>query len=328
MQKLLILGGTNFIGRNLLEALLNKKEYHITLFNRGKTNPDTFPELNRITGDRNTADVNKLADEDWDYVIDLSCYYPDSLERILQVLQPSIKRYVFVSTCSVYDQAAQPTPGKDENAPLLACTAEERTDQSWDSYGQRKAECERILTTSSFDHVILRPPLVFGPLDHTDRLYYWLYQVWKNDPILLPDGGNRKFSCVYVHDLVEAIIESLHLEPHGRVYNTSSYPMFSIREIVELAMKVLGKTPKTVEISPKTLHEKGIQQWSEMPLWIDNDQFTFLNNKWMNDFKMELTPPIVAIQETIHYYQKLNWPEPVFGMPEEQRKALLNIVKR
>ena len=102
MNKILILGGTQFIGRNLVAQLLQEREYEITLFNRQQTQPNLFSGVKKIKGDRETEDIRQIAREHWDYVIDLSCYYPAALSSVLEQLQISPKRYIFISTCSVY----------------------------------------------------------------------------------------------------------------------------------------------------------------------------------------------------------------------------------
>ena len=100
-------------------------------------------------------------------------------------------------------------------------------------YGGKKAECERILAKANIDYRILRPALVYGRFDHTDRFYYWLYQVKMNKTLLLPDNGNRLFSITYVDDLVESIVESLIIDSDSDIYNVISEPILSIEKIVK-----------------------------------------------------------------------------------------------
>ncbi len=158
MKQLLVIGGTNFIGRNLLQSLTKLEEYEVTLFNRGITNADVFPDLKRLKGDRNTDEVAIIGQQKWDYIIDLSGYLPHSLERILKVVNQDLKRYIFVSTCSVYDNEKEQSILRKEDTPIMDCTAEQAAESSmYVHYGNKKAACERLLQTSGFDHIILRP---------------------------------------------------------------------------------------------------------------------------------------------------------------------------
>ncbi len=322
--KLLILGGTNFIGRNLINQLITLNQFDITLYNRGVTNAHLFPALSKLYGDRNTDPLTKVAEGRWDYVIDLSCYYPDSLEKVLAALDGRCKRYIFVSTCSVYDSEAEKSVLRDETAPILPCTPDQRNDPSPSTYGQRKAECERILQQSGLDFVIFRPALVYGPYDPTDRLYYWLYQAKKNDPILLPDEGKKTFSVTYVADLVKAIIDAISIEHHQSIYTMTSSPQTSIRQLVTTASELLHRSPNSINAPPAFLHAQHVTQWTDMPLWIDNDYFTYSNERLKADFGFTPIDFQESIQQTIIYYNNRGWDAPIYGMTEARKQELMN----
>lgn len=330
MKKLLVLGGTQFIGRNLIEALLKINEYDITIFNRGNTNATLFPNVKRIKGDRNTDDIFKIGEEQWDFVIDVSCYYPNSLENLLKALNKNVKRFVFVSTCSVYQNPKVPTLNRDEAAPILNCTEAEKTNASTASYGQRKAECERVLEKSGLDYISLRPALVYGKYDHTDRLYYWMYQTQHKPVLLVPDNGQRLFSLTYVHDLVAWIIKALSIQNHNQVYNAISHPQSSIGKIIQTTQKLELKEPQLINATPEFLHQNNIAQWSEMPLWIDNDNMTFDNQKILNDFKIPVIDFETSIKETIKHYATTEFLNvvPQYGMNELKRLTILKSLLR
>jgi 2'-hydroxyisoflavone reductase len=136
MDKILILGGTNFIGRNLIETLLILDNYDITIFNRGKSNSNLYPEVKKIYGDRNTPEIDSIFSKNWDYIIDLSCYFPNSLSKITKQLNNSVKRYIFISTCSVYNNDLNKSILRDEDSPTLDCSDDEKTDSSLTTYGK------------------------------------------------------------------------------------------------------------------------------------------------------------------------------------------------
>jgi 2'-hydroxyisoflavone reductase len=329
MKQLLILGGANFIGRNLLEELEGNQEYEITLFNRGKTNTTLFPDFKRIIGDRNTKDIEQIGEQDWDYIIDSSCYYPASLEAILNCInKETLKRYVFISTCSVYDNKEKLETATPENGLLLSCTEEQKTSPLPAAYGEKKVACEQLLAQSGLDYVNLRPGLVYGTYDYTDRLYYWLHQVQQKNTILLPNNGSSLFSITYVDDLVQSILEALTISKHRIDYNILSQEYISIQKIVAVACQLLNRNPKNINASPSFLKEQNISEWTEMPLWIDGNYWTFSNQKLKTDFEFKLKDWTESIAATIDYYQQNNWPTPTYGMPEEKRLELLQLIQK
>jgi 2'-hydroxyisoflavone reductase len=153
MKSILILGGTRFIGRVFIEKLLTEElPYKITIFNRGQTNSNLFPEIEQITGDRETEDIEKLGTRDWDYVVDFSGYFPNSLGRLLQILKGRVGRYIYTSTVSVYDLDNAPMDiPLPESTARLVCSPEMRehkTDFAY--YGQQKAACEEELEVADW----------------------------------------------------------------------------------------------------------------------------------------------------------------------------------
>ncbi|MFK7948699.1 MAG: NAD-dependent epimerase/dehydratase family protein [Saprospiraceae bacterium] len=332
MKKILVFGGTQFIGRNLINRLIELGDYEITLFNRQRTGADLFPNTCKIKGDRTTDDIQQIANTNWDYVIDISCYHPNDLERTLACLNDNLERYIFISTCSVYDNKAFVGEMRDENAPILDCSSEQITNKEmYRFYGNKKAECERILTAkasgkakANINSVILRPALVYGRFDYTDRFYYWLYQVKMKDVLLLPDNGSRLFSITYVDDLVNSIIAALTLETNKNTFNIISETQLSIDKIIKTSQKLLNRNNKIVNASPSFLHDNKISQWTTMPLWIDNDNFTYANQQFLDNFPIKLVDFMEATASTIEYYKNLHWQEPKYGMSEEQRLLLIN----
>jgi len=328
MPKLLVLGGTNFIGRNLVDRLLQDGNYDLTLFNRGITNPDIFPEERTLHGDRNSDDINVLGKEDWDAIIDVACYYPDGLQKFVDLMEGRAGRYTFVSTCSVYDNAVNQSILRNEDAKLLGCSVSERTDTSPQSYGQRKAECERILSASKLDSITFRPALVYGPHDHTDRLYYWLFQAAQHQQLLMPGRGERTFSVTYVADLVSALVQSLKVQNHQSVYNAISAPQTSIGQIVAETCRQLGTHPELLNARPDFLKAHNIQPWEDMPLWLDCDYYTYSNQRLITDFYALPTSLTNSLEATISYYKQRNWPVPDFGISEATRAQLIQSINK
>ena len=157
MKKVLILGGTQFIGRYLVEQLLKRSDIELTLFNRQQTNQHLFTDTKKIKGDRNTINNQSFTEFNYDLIVDLSCYYPDQLKQTLKYVPRSLSNYIFISTCSVYDNEIDQSELRDETATLLSCNEEEAKDSTAQTYGKRKVACEKILMNSSINYSILRP---------------------------------------------------------------------------------------------------------------------------------------------------------------------------
>lgn len=325
MSKILILGGTNFIGRNLVEALIKVEGIEICLFNRGLSAPGLFPGVKFLRGDRETDDIEQVAGSKWDYVVDLSCYYPSALRTTLQNLS-DLKAYIFISTCSVYDNQSNPSQYKTEDSPVLSCSVEQRIDRTTTTYGNRKSECERILHDFGIPSVILRPALVFGKYDPTDRLYYWLFQVRTKEQLIIPEKGERRFSTTYVQDLVAAITASIKPVDGCRTYNVISKPDTSIGQIISVAKTLLNQEPSLLNAEADLLHKYDISQWTDMPLWINGDHLTYSNQKMIEELGVNVTDFGSAVSKTIDYYHSLEWPEPSYGISEARRIELLNVL--
>ncbi len=324
MDKILILGGTNFIGRNLVDSLIQLGYFDITLFNRGKSNPNIYPTIKKLSGDRNSSDISVIFKEKWDYIIDLSCYFPNSLDHIITQLKNVPKRYVFISTCSVYDNDLDKSILRNEDSPTLGCTYKERSDSSVATYGKRKAECERIIIQSGIEYSIFRPALVYGPFDSTDRFYYWLYQIKTDKKLLVPNKGKNLFSVTYVRDLVQVIIKSLNYNIGSDIYNVATYPDISLSKLIDTTSQLLNKDPNLYFTDSTFLSNNNIAQWIDLPLWLDCDYFTYNNTKVLKDLKMEITEFRSSVSDTLDYYNKLDWNEPKYGITEKVKNELID----
>lgn len=326
-MEVLILGGGSFIGKNTLHSLMKNKELRLTVLNRGKTSPHNSSKINYIKADRDD-DCSAIAQQNWDLVIDFSCYFPHQLRNVIKWFKKPLTHYIFISTCSVYEIEAVNAIERDESSSILECSANQETDTSVSTYGQRKAQCERILRESQIPFTIFRPALVFGPYDPTDRLYYWLHQVKTYPSLLLPEEGKRIFSLTSVIDLVECIEKAIELGAQNKEYNTVSYPRMSILKLVQHAQELLSRQVELLSIGADLLSRKQIQQWTDMPLWLNTDSFTYSNSALKNDLGFTPTPFQLALQGSIEYHVQMQWPEPQYGMPESKRQELLAEVKR
>jgi len=303
MKKILIIGGTKFVGRNLVEQILPLKDYDITLFNRGKTNPGLFPEVKRITGDRNTNDLHKAAQQNWDCIIDISCYYPNPLEDFLKQIKGKAGRYIFISTGSVYDLGTGNRDGyMTEDFPKWEYTEEDKVGETMATYGKRKVACEDIILSQDWlDTIILRPALVVGHYDYADRLYYWFYKTKTQNSFIIPNEGKDLYAYTDVLDFSKMMIQSINIENKHRVYNAVSYAA-SLGEFVRLAAKHLNKNLQLVNASPQFIEAQNIAVGSELPLWVEGDFFTMDNTRLQKDFDFTFSTQAETTERLMDYY--------------------------
>lgn len=323
MKKILILGGTSFIGRVLVEKLLNYQEkLNITLFNRGKTNPNLFPQINKIVGDRETQDIEKTFDTKWDIIFDISSYYPNSLENIIKNIQTD--KYVYISTVSVYDTKI--ISNLNEDTQTFNCLDSQKKDKSIETYGIRKAESERILLKSSLNKVILRPSLVYGKFDPTDRLYYWIYHIYKQEKIIFPKNClNSLINFTYIKDLVKTIVFTGFNQMKYDVYNINTHKEIKMKDIIEIISNKLSKKIELELIEDKLLDEEKIISWSDIILAIPND-FYFDNSRILKEINFEFESLESSIENTIYYYKNLNFPECKVGMSISKENNIISLL--
>ena len=217
-MQILFLGGTQFVGRHMVAAAL-KKGYEVTLFNRGKTNSDLFPEAKKIKGDRDGG-LEPLKGQTWDVVVDVNGYVPRLVRDSASFLKGSVGQYIFVSTGSVYDFQKM-SEYADENAPLQVL--EDETTEEWNgpAYGGLKVLCEKVVEEIyPQDSLILRLGVVAGPYDPTDRVTYWVNRTSKGGEVLVPGGPQRHIQFVDARDLADFTILGMEKKLSG-IYNTT-----------------------------------------------------------------------------------------------------------
>jgi len=319
-KKILVLGGTMFVGRALVEKLLLIPEYEITLFNRGKSNAGLFPDVKQFHGNRESDDVLQVCNQHWDVVIDFSGYYPVTFEKLLSTFKGKVGRYIFISTISVYDLSRFANRAITETDEILGCTEEQKISKLPGAYGEKKAEMERILQAQDWlDKIILRPSFIYGKYDWTERFYYWLYRAKFSGQILMPE--DFLLSLTYADDLVNGILAAIEVKEHQTVYNTVSQTGVSLQRVVTIAASLLNRTVELVDAT-KILEREDDFDGSAFPLFVPLD-FTIAGNNWLNDFSVTPVPINAAIQATIQYHDTLGWTNPKVGLSIEKEAAFL-----
>jgi 2'-hydroxyisoflavone reductase len=263
-MKILVIGGTLFLGRHLVDAAL-AAGHEVTLFNRGKTNPDLYPDVTKLRGDRREGDLKALEGGEWDLAIDTCGYFPREVRAMTDVLEDRVGHYTFVSTISVYDDFSKPT---DELSPVGVIDEPDTTEMSNEAYGPLKALCEQVAEDAMPGRVlVVRPGLIVGPHDPTDRYSYWPWRVAQGGEVLAPGPKDDVVQIIDGRDLAEWMVRAATRKLTG-VFNATSEP-FTFAEMVDGCREAAGSDAGEVTwVDPKWLLEHEVTPWMELPVWI------------------------------------------------------------
>lgn len=268
-MRILIIGGTRFLGRHLVEAAL-ARSHEVTLFNRGKTDPDLFPQLETILGDRE-KDVNKLEGRVWDAVIDVAGYLPRIVRLSAEVLKENISRYVFISSISVYENFRK--IGINESEPVGKLQDESVEEITGETYGPLKALCEQVVQDIYKERaLIVRPGLIVGPHDPTDRFTYWPVRVAQGGNVLAPEKPEAAIQVIDVRDLSDFIIELIQANASGVYHATGPDYKLTLGRLLEVSKQVSGSNASFKWASVDFLNQHKVEAWSDMPTWIPDDE--------------------------------------------------------
>jgi 2'-hydroxyisoflavone reductase len=268
-MRILIIGGTRFLGRHLVESAL-ARSHEVTLFNRGKSNPGLFPQLETIVGDRE-KDVNKLEGRIWDAVIDTSGYVPRIVRLSAEVLKENVGRYVFISSISVYPDFKK--IGIDESDPVGTIEDETVEEITGETYGPLKVLCEQVVQEIYKERaLIIRPGLIVGPHDPTDRFTYWPVRVARGGDVLAPQKPDAAIQVIDVRDLSDFIIKLIQENASG-IYNATGpdYEL-TIGRLLEVSKQVSGSDANFRWASVDFLNQNKVEAWSDMPTWVPDDE--------------------------------------------------------
>lgn len=260
MESALVIGGTRFIGRHTVEELLNH-DYEVTIFNRANhENPFSDTEdVTHVEGDRgdDTALEAAAVSVEPDLVIDCVAYYPEEVRTATEIFADA--RYVYISSGSAY--RAEEIPKREGETPLEDCTAEQATDDSHATYGARKAEGDRVVMEAAergIEAMAVRPCIVYGPYDYTERLDYWIDRVNEYDRVLVPGDGQHLWHRAYVEDVASALrIVGERGEP-GECYNVGDRRLLTLEETVEVIANVAETEIEVVPAGERELAAGGL----------------------------------------------------------------------
>jgi 2'-hydroxyisoflavone reductase len=270
--RLLILGGTGFTGPYQVRYALSRG-HKVTTFNRGKTHPGELPkEVEQLIGDRN-GQLDALKERKWDVAIDNPTTLPAWVRDAAQILKGNVERYVFVSTISVYSNTRK---GVDESAPLAKYdgpdpfkeTLEAMKASGYKTYGPLKAlseqEAEKWFPGRT---LIIRPGLIVGPRDETDRFTYWPVRIDRGGEVLAPDEPSDPVQFVDARDLAEWTIRMAESGETG-IYNaTGPAKPLVIGDMLDGIKRAFHTDATFAWVPAAFLKQQKVEAWSDMPVW-------------------------------------------------------------
>lgn len=268
-MELLLLGGPRFLGHALIEAAL-ASGHKVTMFNRGRSNPHLFPQVERLTGDRDGG-LGALAGRHWDLVIDTCGYVPRLVRQSAETLAGRVGRYVFISTISVYREPL--APGATEDAPLAVMADATVEEVTGETYGALKALCEQaVQAVYGSACTVIRPGLIVGPHDPSDRFTYWVTRMADGGDVLAPNDRTAPVQVIDVRDLADWTLRLAAAGGSGVFNATGPAAPLTLEQTLLHCKEVAAADAHIVWVAPSTLLAAGVAPWIDIPLWAPGDE--------------------------------------------------------
>jgi 2'-hydroxyisoflavone reductase len=268
--QILIIGGTRFLGRHIAERALSQG-HRVTIFHRGRSMPEGLPGATSIVGDR-ASDIRSVAGS-YDAIVDTCGFLPRNVAASCAHLRDvtGAATYAFISSVSAYRDGFP--ADADESTPLWDTGDYDATEVTPDTYGPLKALCERaVLDRFGSRALIVRPGLIVGPYDASDRFTYWVRRVGNGGTVLAPGLPNRRVQIVDARDIADWLVATLEMQIGGTFNVTGPLNPLSFGELVHACAASLESGAEFVWGSQEFLLKHGVEPWTEMPLWIPEAQ--------------------------------------------------------
>ncbi|MBS1201390.1 MAG: hypothetical protein H6R27_2068 [Proteobacteria bacterium] len=313
-KRLLILGGTSFLGPHLTQAA-QARGWQVTHFNRGRRDPDGVPGVETLIGDRN-GQLSALEGRTWDAVIDTSGYVPRHVALSAGLLAPSVRKYVFISSISVYKGFATPN---DESSPVGTLADPSVEEVNGETYGPLKALCERAAETALPGRAIsIRPGLIVGPLDPTDRFTYWPARADRGGEILAPGTPADPIQVIDVRDLAEWTLRLVESDTKAGVFNVVSPPrQLTMGRLLDACVQAAGSRATLTWVDAAFLEAQKVSPWSDMPVWVppvgEEGALSLTSVQRAVDAGLTFRPLADTVRDTLAWHRE---------RPEERRTKL------
>lgn len=319
-MKLLVLGGTSFVGRHLVLAA-RAAGIDVTLFNRGQTNPGLFADLEHIAGDR-SGDLSPLQGRRWDAVLDVNGYVPQVVGAGLDVLAAACDHYTFVSTLSVYEESG--AQGPDEDSPL-ATPEYDATEVTNERYGPLKVACETVVRERMPDRsLIVRPGLVVGPHDPTERFVRWVRRAADGGDVLAPAPRDRGVTFIDGRDLGDWVIRLIVTGDNGTYNAIGPRGRLTMGELLDTCVEATGGGATLTWAAEQFLLDNDVAPWVDLPLWLPEagNGLLVARNERAVEAGLTFRPLADTVRATLRWDTARNY-RGVAGLPVERERELL-----
>lgn len=265
-KRILVLGGTGYIGPHLVNHAL-ERGHTVTLFNRGRTRPGLFPKAEQLIGDRNAPDGHAaLQGRSWDVVYDLPTTNPQWIVNAAAALKGNVSQYVFVSSTGAYKDYTRSFP--DETHPIMDPAPISGADAATASYGAKKARCELLVREAyGAGATIVRPGLIVGPGDLTDRFTYWPVRIEKGGEILAPGNIDDPAQWIDVRDLTEWMVRLGENGTAGVFNAVGPRTVCGIGELLFGIKACFANDAHFTWVPQPFLSANKVRSWGDMPVW-------------------------------------------------------------
>jgi 2'-hydroxyisoflavone reductase len=330
--RILIIGGSVFLGRHLVNALLTHG-HDVTLFNRGLQNPELFPNVQKLHGDRD-RDLSPLKGKTWDAVVDTCGYYPKQVLQTAKILRSSAPRYIYVSSVNQYrDFKIQDVCESYPSAKSSWVNLIRNPQLTEKNYGHLKAGCEEVVRrVYGKNSLIIRPGYIVGPYDQSYRFIYWIRRVAAAGTMLVPGHPEQVWQIIDVRDLAEWIVRMLELGVGGTFNVVGPEKPITIASLINTFASVLG-----VDAFPVWVDISFLQNVSGGARWIDLAHWSNLAPTMAHLYTIDnaravsaglLFRPIAATSKDVLSWLALRPPQEAYDLAPERENELLRIWER
>jgi 2'-hydroxyisoflavone reductase len=342
-MRILMIGGTRFLGRYIVAEAL-ERGHHVTLFHRGHTGVELFPQVERIFGDRET-DMERLGNRTWDAVVDTCGFMPWSVRPAVSYLKDRVEQYVFISSQSVY--ADWTRIGLDEASPVATLPPEkvEELRESGagpygDHYGAMKALCERLIDEEMPGHALhVRAGLIVGPHDYSDRFTWWVVRAAQGGDMLVPGSPERLVQWIDVRDLAAWILRMIEKRVSGVFNVTGPEEPLTMRQVIDACVEAGECKATPIWTDEAFLLEKGVKPWTELPLWLPEHVgltpgekppigFFRVSNQKALSHGLTFRSALETAQDTLAWWKRESPRELQCGISREKERRLLDEWKK
>ena len=334
-MKLLVIGGSQFLGRHLVEQALTRGD-QVTVFNRGKTASEVAARVEQRRGDRK-GDLTALAEGQWDAVIDTCGYLPRDVADMAACLQGCVGRYVFVSSISVYASFKQPN---DETSAVGRIDDGDAEVIDGRIYGPLKALCEEAVVAAFAERALLiRPGLIVGPHDPTQRFTYWPARVARaadGDAVLAPGSASDVVQIIDVRDLAAFMLRAIDDGCSGAFNLTSPPHTVTMGALLQACAEAADCRPHWVWAAVAELERLGLAAWSDLPVWLpaagEHAAFALADTRAAEAAGLQIRPLAQTVADTLAWYRRLPAEQQAFSKaglsPEREAAALAGLLRR